>query len=57
MREQGVFINCSLEMPVELSEKNFKKFEQENPSIHLNVYTPVTDDEKCMITLLYVGKN
>ena len=48
MREQGVFINCSLEMPVEPTEKNFRQFEQENPSIHLNVYTPAADDEKCV---------
>ena len=57
MREQGVFINCSLEMPVELTEKNFKQFEKENHFIHLNVYTPAADKEKCVITLLYVGKN
>ena len=57
MREQGVFINCSLEMLVEPTEKNFRKFEQENPHIHLNVYTPAAGDEKCVITPLYVGKN
>ena len=57
MREQGVFINCSLEMPVEPTEKNFKQFEQENPSIHLNMYTPAADEEKCVIMPLYVGKN
>ena len=57
VREQGVYINCSLEMPVEPTEKNFQKFEKENPFIHLNVYTPVANNEKCIITLLYVGKN
>ena len=57
VREQGVFINCSLEMPVEPTEKNFRKFEQENPSIHLNMYTPAADEEKCVIMPLYVGKN
>ena len=44
-------------MLVELTEKNFKKFKKENPSIHLNMYTPAADKEKCVITPLYVGKN
>ena len=44
-------------MPVEPTDKNFKKFEQENPYIHLNVYTPAAGDEKCPITPLYVGMN
>ena len=52
-----MFINYSLEMPVEPTDKNFKKFEQENPFIHLNVYTPAVDEEKCDITPLYVGMN
>ena len=57
IREQGVFINCSLQMPVEPTEKNFKKFEQENPFIHLNMYMPAADEEKCAITPIYVGMN
>ena len=57
MRELGIFINCSLEMPVEPTDKNFKKFEKENPFLHLDVYTVAADDEKCPITLLYVGMN
>ena len=45
-------------MPVEPTDKNFKKFKQENPYIHLNLYTPpAPDEEKCVITPLYVGKN
>ena len=44
-------------MPVKLTEKNFRQFEQENPSIHLNIYTPASDEEKCVITPLYVGRN
>ena len=44
-------------MPVEPTEKNFRKFEQENPSIHLNIYTPAANEEKCVITPLYVRKN
>ena len=58
MREQGVFINCSLQMLVEPTDKNFKQFEQEKPYIHLNVYTPAAaGDEKCPITPLYMGMN
>ena len=58
VREQGVFINCSLEMPVEPTDNNFKKFEQENPFLHLKIYTPAAaGDEKCPITPLYVGMN
>ena len=57
VREQGVFINCSLEMPVEPSEKNFKQFEKDNPFLHLNVYTVAANEEKCPITPLYVGMN
>ena len=52
-----MFVNCSLEMPVEPTEKNFKKFEQENPFLHLNMYSPAADDKKCPITPLYVGMN
>ena len=44
-------------MPMQPTEKNFKQFKKENPSIHLNVYTPAGDDEKCVITPLYIGKN
>ena len=43
-------------MPVEPTDKNFKKLEQENPFLHLNIYT-VAADEKCPITPLYVGMN
>ena len=57
VREQGVYINCSLEMPVEPTEKNFKQFEKENPFLHLNVYTVAVNEEKCPITPLYVGTN
>ena len=49
-------MNCTLEMPVEPIDKNFKQFEKEKPFLHLNVYTPAAD-EKCPITPLYVGMN
>ena len=46
-------------MPVEPTDKNFKQFEKDNPFLHLNIYTPAVaaDEEKCPITLLYVGMN
>ena len=57
--EQGVFINCSLEMLVEPTEKNFKQFKKDNTFLHLNVYTPaaVADEEKCPMIPLYMGMN
>ena len=37
VREQKVAVNCSLPMPVEPVPANFRKFEADNPHIHLNV--------------------
>ena len=42
---------------MEPADKNFKRFEKDNPFIHLNMYTPAADDEKCTITPLYIGMN
>ena len=38
VRDQKVTVNCSLPMPVEPTSANFRKFEVDNPHIHLNVY-------------------
>ena len=45
-----MFINCSLEIPVGPTDKNFKQFRKENPFLHLNMYTVAADQEKCPIT-------
>ena len=50
-------MSTALEMPVEPTDKNFKLFEKENPFLHLNVYMPAANEEKCLITLLYIGMN
>ena len=44
--EQGIFIECSFEMPLEPTDKNFMQFKKEN-SLHLNVYMVAADEEKC----------
>ena len=44
-------------MPLELTEKNFKQFEKDNPFLHLNMYTVAMDEKKCPITPLHVGMN
>ena len=41
--EQKVTVNCSLPMPVEPTSANFRKFEADNPHIHLNVYGTLGD--------------
>ena len=57
IRDQGVQLNCSLQMPVELTDKNFKQFEKENPGIKLNVYATAEEAEKCPIKPLYIWTN
>ena len=57
IKDQGVQLNCSLEMPVEPTDKNFKQFEKENPGIHLNVYSTAEEAEKSPTKPLYIGTN
>ena len=57
MREQKVTVNCSLPMPVEPVPANFRKFEADNPHIHLNVYGTLGDESRSPVTPLYVSNN
>ena len=57
VREQRLQLNCSLEMPVEPTEKNFKQFEKENQDIHLNVYATAEEADRSPIKPLYIGTN
>ena len=57
VREQRVTVNCSLPMPVEPVSANFRKFEADNPHIHLNVYGTLGDESRSPVTPLYVSNN
>ena len=50
-------VNCSLPMPVEPVPANFRKFEADNPHIHLNVYGTLGDEARSPVTPLYVSNN
>lgn len=56
MREQDVYANCLLEMPVGPMEKNFRQFE-ENPFIHLNVCMVASDEEKTPVRSFYASSS
>ena len=55
--EQKVAVNCSLPMPVEPVPANFRKFEADNPHIHLNVCGTLGDEARSPVTPLYVSNN
>ena len=57
MRDQRVTVNCSLPMPVEPVPANFRKFEADNPHIHLNVYGTLGNESRSPVTPLYVSNN
>ena len=57
VRDQRVTVNCSLPMPVEPVPANFRKFEADNPHIHLNVYGTLGDEARSPVTPLYVSNN
>ena len=44
-------------MPVEPMPANFRKFEADNPHIHLNVYGTLGDETRSPVTPLYVSNN
>ena len=48
--DQKVTVNCSLPMPVEPVPANFRKFEADNPHIHLNVYGTLGDGARSPVT-------
>ena len=57
VRDQKVAVNCSLPIPVEPTSVNFRKFEADNPHIHLNVYGTLGDESRSPVTPLYVSNN
>ena len=44
-------------MPMPINKCAYKRFEEVNRGLKLNVYTPTDESVKCPITSIYIGQN